>query len=144
MRIKVPTYVIVITFLTGLIAAILGTWAWLSPETFPGPSGVGAPTHTMLSWGARELAMALSSFIVIFIIKDARGYAVALGSALLRESLDFIDGFRIADTPGRLFLVVGVSVVLHAVALYLTFRAINKHNEENLELATNVLPNNGS
>ena len=96
MRIKVPTFVIVITFLTGLIATILGAWAWLSPETFPGPSGVGAPTHTMLSWGARELAMALSSWIVIFVIKDARGYAVALGSALLRESLDFIDAFRIA------------------------------------------------
>ena len=133
MRIKVPTFVIIITFLTGLIATILGVWAWISPETFPGPSGVGAPTHTMLSWGARELAMALSSWIVIFIIKDARGYAVALGSALLRESLDFIDAFRIADTPTRLFIVVGVSVILHATALYLTFRAINNHDENVLE-----------
>ena len=140
MRIQVPTFVIIITFLTGLIATILGVWAWISPETFPGPSGVGAPTHTMLSWGARELAMALSSWIVIFFIKDARGYAVALGSALLRESLDFIDGFRIADTPTRLFIVVGVSVVLHAAALYMTYRSIQKHNQEHPALATSAVP----
>ncbi|WP_420630687.1 hypothetical protein [Candidatus Leptofilum sp.] len=131
MRIKVPTFVIVITFLTGLIATVLGLWAWFSPDSFSAPSGVGAPTHSILSWGARELAMALSSWIAIFMIKDARAYAVALGSALLRESLDFIDAFRIADTPARLFIIVGVSVILHAIALFLTFRAIQQHKTEN-------------
>ena len=132
MNIKTPRFAIVITFLTGLIATVLGLWASLSPETFPGPSAVGAPTHTILSWSARELAMALSSWIAIFIIKDARGYAVALGSALLRESPDFLDAFRVADTPARLFIVVGVSVVLHSIALYMTFRAINQHNQASI------------
>ena len=129
MRIKVPTYVVVITFITGLIATILGLWAWLSPGTFPGPSGIGAPTHAILSWGAREMAMGLSSWIAIFLIKDARGYAVALGSALLRESVDFIDAFRVADTPARLFIIVGVSIVLHSIAVYLTYRSIKNHND---------------
>lgn len=130
MRIQVPTFVIVITFLTGLIATILGLVGWFAPDVFPGPSAVGAPTHSILSWSARELAMGLSSWIAIFLIKDARGYLVALGSAWLRESMDFIDGFRIADTPGRLFVIVGVSVVLHSIAVYMTWRAIRKHNEE--------------
>lgn len=129
MRIKVPTFVVVITFLTGLIATVLGLWAWFSPATFPGPSAVGAPTHTVLSWGARELAMALSSWIVIFLIKDARGYVIVLGSALLRETLDFIDGFRIADTPTRLFIVVGVSVILHSVAFYMAWKATRDHEQ---------------
>ncbi|MEM7335577.1 MAG: hypothetical protein AAF490_26100 [Chloroflexota bacterium] len=132
MRIQVPTFVIVITALTGLIAAILGVWGWLSPETFPGPSAVGAPEHTILSWSAREIGMAVSSVIAILFIKDARAYAVALGSAWTRELLDFIDGFRIADTPTRLFVVVGVSVILHSIALYMTMRAIRKHNSESL------------
>lgn len=127
MRIKVPTFVVVITFLTGLIATVLGLWAWISPDTFPGPSAVDAPTNAIYSWAARELGMALSSWIAIFIIKDARAYAVVLGSALLRESLDFIDGFRIADTPERLFIVVGVSVILHFIALYMTFKTLREH-----------------
>lgn len=129
MTIQTPRFVIVITFLTGLIATVLGLWAWVSPDTFPGPSAVGAPTHTTLSWAARELAMGLSSWIAIFIIKDARGYAVALGSALLREGLDFTDAFRIADTPARLFIIVGISVILHSIALYMTFRTIKQHNQ---------------
>ncbi|MEM7028947.1 MAG: hypothetical protein AAF629_05095 [Chloroflexota bacterium] len=139
MRIQPPRFVIVITFLTGLIATILGLWASISPDTFPGPSAVGAPTSAILSWSAREVAMGLSSWIAIFIIKDARAYAVALGSALLRESMDFIDAFRIADTPARLFIVVGVSVILHAIALYMTFRTIQQHNQETApELAQTV------
>ncbi len=130
MRIKTPTFAVVITFLTGLIATILGIWAWISPETFPGPSAIGAPESAILSWGAREIAMAASSWIAIFLIKDARAFAVVLGSALVRESLDFIDGFRLADTPARLFVVVGISVILHATALYMTSKSIRDANLE--------------
>ena len=137
MRIKTPTFAIIITFLTGLIATVLGVWGWLSPDTFPGPSAIGAPNSAILSWSAREVAMAMSSVIAIFIIKDARAYAVALGSALTRETMDFIDGFRAADTPARLFIIVGVSVILHSIALYLTARAIQKHNQENPQLKAN-------
>ncbi len=136
MTIQTPKFVIVITFLTGLIATILGLWGWLSPDTFPGPSAVGAPTHSVLSWSARELAMGLSSWIAIFVIKDARAYAVALGSAWLRESMDFLDAFRIADTPARLFVIVGISVILHSIALYMTFRTIRQQSQASMpELA---------
>ena len=138
MRIQVPTYVIVITFLTGLIATMLGLVGWLSPDAFPGPSAVGAPTHSILSWSARELAMGVSSWIAIFLIKDARAYMVALGSAWTRELMDLIDGFRIADTPTRLFIIVGVSVVLHSIAVYMTWRAIRDHKQQELAAASSV------
>lgn len=133
MRIEVPKFVIVITFLTGLIATILGLIGWLAPDMFPGPSGVGAPEHSILSWSARELGMGLASWIAIFLIKDARAYAVVLGSAWLREVLDFIDGFRIADTPTRLFIVVGVSVILHSIALFMTWRALRNQDQGELQ-----------
>jgi len=126
MQIKVPTFVLVITALTGLIATVLGLVAWLAPDAFPGPSAYGAPTNAILSWGARELAMGVASWIAIFLIKDARGYLVVLGSAWVRETMDLIDGFRIADTPGRLFVIVGVSVVLHSIAVIMTYRTIQK------------------
>ncbi len=130
MRIKTPTFAVIITFLTGLIATLLGLWGWISPETFPGPSAIGAPTSAILSWSAREVAMAMSSWIAILIIKDARGYAVALGSAWVREVMDLIDGARVADTPARLFIVVGISVVLHSIALYMTMKSIREHNQQ--------------
>ena len=68
--------------------------------------------------------MGLASWLAIFVIKDARGYLVAIGSAWLREVMDFIDGFRIADTPERLFIIVGVSVILHSIAVFMTWRSV--------------------
>ena len=130
MRIKTPTFAVVITFLTGLIATILGVWASVSPETFPGPSAIGAPVGAILSWSAREIAMGVASWIVILYIRDARGYFVVLGSAFVREFLDLFDAFRLGDSPIRLFIVVGVSVVLHGIAVYLTWKAINDHEQE--------------
>ena len=139
MNIKVPTFVLVITALTGLIATILGLVAWFAPEAFPGPSGVGAPAHAILSWGARELAMGFASWIAIFLIKDARGYLVVLGSAWLRETMDFIDGFRIADTPTRLFIIVGISVVVHSIAVVMTYRTIRKATQDDQYLTSTAM-----
>ena len=50
----------------------------------------------------------------------------------MRETLDFIDGFRLADTPARLFIVVGVSVILHTIAVVVTAKAIRDHDSEAL------------
>ena len=130
MNIKTPTFAIVITFLTGLIATILGVWASLSPETFPGPSAIGAPVSAILSWSAREIAMAVASWIAILWLRDARVFMVVLSSAWVREILDFVDAFRAEDAPLRLFIVVGVSVVLHGIAVYMTGKAIKDHNAE--------------
>ncbi len=138
-HIKVPTFVLVITALTGLIATVLGLVAWFAPDVFPGPSAVGAPTHAVLSWGARELAMGVASWIAIFLIKDARGYLVVLGSAWVRETMDFIDGFRIADTPGRLFVIVGVSVVVHTIAVVMTYRTIKNAEQDNPQLEAQTM-----
>ena len=128
-RIKVPTFVIVIATLTSIIATVLGLWAQLSPATHPGPVFVDAAHSVILSWGARELGQGLSGLLVVLFLRDARAFVVVLSSAWVREILDFVDLFRVADSPTRLFFVVGTSVVLHAIALYLSVRAIQKHEQ---------------
>jgi len=126
-NIEVSKFVLIITFLTGLIASVLGIWASLSPETHPQFLG---EVKSVLSWSARELGLGLSCLLAVFFLRDARVIAAVLLGSWIREVLDFIDFFRVADTPGRLYAVVGVSVILHSVALYLSWKAIV--NAENI------------
>jgi len=124
-NIKAPKFALVITFLTGLIATVLGVWATLSPETHPQFLG---EVKSVLSWSARELGMGLSCLLAVFFLRDARVIAAVLFGSWIREILDFIDFFRVADTPVRLYYVVGISVILHSSALYLTWRILKKAN----------------
>lgn len=122
MKIKVPVFVVVITTLTGLIATTLGVWASLSPETHP--QFIEGATKIVLSWSGRELGQGLAALAAVAFLRDARGYAIALFSSWVREVIDFVDFFRIADTPTRLYFVVGTSVILHSIALWMTWKAI--------------------
>ncbi|MDW3652156.1 MAG: hypothetical protein R8P61_34090 [Bacteroidia bacterium] len=120
-NIEVPKFVLIITFLTGLIATVLGIWASLSPETHPQFLG---EVKSVLSWSGRELGLGLSCLLAVFFLRDARVIMAVLFGSWIRETLDFIDFFRLTDTPTRLYVVVGVSVILHSMALYLTWKAI--------------------
>lgn len=127
MRIPVNKFVLIITLLTSVVALVLGIWALLFTGThtqyFEG-------AHDLVqSWGARELGMAVSGLFAIFVIRDARGYAVILIGALTREVVDFIDLFRreIPIERNALFAVLAGSVVLHAVAFVMSMSAIRRH-----------------
>ncbi|MEM7372397.1 MAG: hypothetical protein AAF587_27505 [Bacteroidota bacterium] len=129
MKIEVPKFVLVITLLTGLIATVLGVWASLFPETHPQFLGEIA---SVLSWSGRELGLGLSCLLAVFFLRDARVIAAVLFGSWIRETLDFIDFFRVEDSPTRLYVVVGISVILHSIALYQTWRAINNANTSNI------------
>ena len=127
-NIKVSKFVMIITFLTGLIATILGVWATISLGTHP--QFFEGAHKLVLSWSARELGMGIGALSTVFFFKDARAYAIILLSCWIREILDFIDFFRIEDTtPTRLYLVVGISVVLHGIAFFISIEAIRNHNK---------------
>ena len=136
-NIPVPRFVLIITFLTSIIATVLGVWASLFTETHP--QFIEGAYKVVLSWSARELGQGLSGLFVLFFLRDARAFAVVLASAWGREVLDFIDFFRVLDTPLRLYFVVGTSVILHSIALYLTWDAIKKHKQDNPSLQTGVV-----
>ena len=129
MRIKVHPFVLVITFLTGTIATVLGVWASLSPETHP--QYFDGAFKLLLSWSGRELGQGLACLVALFFFRDARAIAIALFSSWVREVIDFIDFFRVLDTPFRLYMVVGSSVILHSIALYLSLDAIRKYTRKN-------------
>ena len=129
MRIPVNKFVLVITLLTSLVALVLGAWALLFTDShtqyFEGAHDV------VQSWGARELAMAVSGLFAVFIIRDARGYAVILAGALTREVVDFVDLFRreIPIERNALYAVLVVSVAVHATAFVMSMRAIRRYEE---------------
>ena len=126
-NIPVPRFVLVITLLTSTIATVLGVWAALFTETHP--QFIEGAYKLVLSWSARELGQGLSGLLVVFFLRDARAFAVVLASAWVREVLDFIDFFRVIETPLRLYFVVGTSVILHSIALYLSLDTIRKHKK---------------
>ena len=139
--IKVPSFVIVITLLTSTIATVLGVWAALFTETHP--QYLEGAYKLVLSWSGRELGQGLSGLFAVFVLRDARAIAIVLLSAWVREVIDFIDFFRIAGTPLRLYFVVGTSVILHSTALYFTWDAIRKHKQDHQSLEAGVVPNSG-
>ena len=123
MESRISKYVLIITFLTGLIATVLGIWASISPETHPQFLG---EVKSVLSWSARELGMGLSCLTAVFFLKDPRVFVAVLLGAWVREVMDFIDFFRVEGTPPRLYFVVGTSVILHSIALIQSWRAIKQ------------------
>ncbi|MEM7417472.1 MAG: hypothetical protein AAF389_18425 [Gemmatimonadota bacterium] len=122
MRIDVPKFPAVITFLTGLIATVLAVVAALFTESHP--MYMEGAQKLMLSWSARELGQGLACFFALFVLRDARAVAVALFSSGVREVVDFVDFFRVPGTPLRLYFVVGISSVLHSAALVVVLRKI--------------------
>ena len=142
-NIPVPRYVLIITILTSLIATVLGVWGWLSPETHP--QYFDGAFSLLISWSARELGMGVAGLVAAILLRDARVFAAVLAGDLVREALDFVDFFRVAETPLRLYFVVGTSSILHSIALYLSFDAIRKHKKgtESHAVPTSVLPSRG-
>ena len=80
----------------------------------------------LLSWSARELGQGLIALFVVAFFRDARAVAIALGTAWIREVIDFVDFFRLPETPLRMYFVVGTSVILHSTAIYLVWQAIRR------------------
>lgn len=129
MRIPVPTIVTVITVVfAALIPTVVGLISWISPEN--APLFVEGATELSLSWGARALGLAMAGWMAVLVIRDARGYAIALAANATREVLDVIDlFFRTEDPSAGLFVMLPISSTSLLVALGLSMRAIR--NAEN-------------
>lgn len=127
MRINVPRAVIVITAIfAAIIPTFVGVLAWVSPEN--APLYVDGADDLTLSWGARALGLAVAGWLAIFVIRDARGYVIALGANATREILDLIDLlFRIDDPSTGLYFMLPVSSTSLVVALILSIRAVRAH-----------------
>ena len=120
--IPTPRFSLTITFLSGVIATVLGIIAAGFTEHHP-MYFVGAE-QLLLSWSGRELGQGLSCLLATLFLRDARVIGIVLFSCWVREVIDFIDFFRLAGTPLRLYFVVGISVVLHSVAIALVVRSM--------------------
>ena len=127
MRIDVHRAVIVITAIfAAIIPTIVGVLAWFSPDN--APLFVEGAHDLTLSWGARSLGLAAAGWLALLVIRDARGYVVALGASATREVLDLVDLlFRIDDPSTGLFFMLPVSSTSLVVALALSVRAVRAH-----------------
>ena len=123
--IPTPKFSIAVTFLSGVIATVLGVVASLFTEQHP-MYFVGAE-QLLLSWSGRELGQGLTCLIAALFVRDARVIGIVLLSSWVRELIDFIDFFRLSGTPLRLYFVVGISTLLHSWALVLVVRQIQSH-----------------
>ncbi|MEM7340536.1 MAG: hypothetical protein AAF467_17900 [Actinomycetota bacterium] len=130
MRIKVHPAVIVITAVfAAVIPTIVGVLAWASPDN--APLFVDGAHDLTLSWGARALGLAAAGWAALLVIRDARGYVVALAANATREILDLIDLlFRIDDPSTGLFVMLPVSSTSLVVALILSIRAVRAHERQ--------------
>ena len=127
MQVKTPTFSLVILFLTGAIATALGVVASLFTQNHP--MYFEGAEQLLLSWSGRELGQGLIALIVVALFRDPRAVIIALGTAWIREVIDFIDFFRLPETPIRMYFVVGTSVILHSAAIYLVWNAILRGKE---------------
>ncbi|MEM8925564.1 MAG: hypothetical protein AAGD35_18825 [Actinomycetota bacterium] len=129
MRIPVHPAVIVITAIfAAVIPTFVGALAWFSPDN--APLFVEGAHDLTLSWGARALGLAAAGWMALLVIRDARGYVVALGANATREILDLIDVFfRIDDPSTGLYVMLPISSTSLVVALILSIRAVrgNQH-----------------
>ena len=126
MNIPVPKAVIVITAIfAAIIPTIVGSIAWFSPEN--APLFVDGAEDLTLSWGARSLGLAAVGWAALLVIRDARGFVVALAGNAMREVLDLIDLFRIEDPSPGLFVMLPISSTSLLVALALSIRAVRAH-----------------
>ncbi len=124
MSIKVHPAVVVITAIfAAIIPTIVGTLAWFSPDN--APLAVEGANDLTLSWAARSLGLAVAGWLALLVVRDARGYVVALGANATREVLDLIDLlFRIEDPGTGLYVMLPVSSTSLVVALVLSIRAV--------------------
>ena len=124
MRIPVPRAVVIITVIfAAAIPTVVGLISWISPEN--APLFVDGAEDLTLSWGARALGLAVAGWLAVFVIRDARGYAVALGANATREVLDLVDLlFRVDDPSTGLYVMLPISSTSLVVALALSIRAI--------------------
>lgn len=130
MRINVHPAVIVITAIfAAIIPTIVGAIGWVNPDN--APLSIDGGHDLMLSWGARSLGLAVAAWLALLVIRDARGYVVALGANATREVLDWIDTFfRIDDPSTPLYFVLSVSSSSLLFALFLSIRAVNTHYQQ--------------
>ena len=124
MRITVPRAVVAITVIfAAAIPTIVGLVSWISPEN--APLFVDGAEDLTLSWGARALGLAMAGWLAVLVIRDARGYAVALAANATREILDLIDLlFRVEDASTGLYVMLPISSTSLVVALVLSINAI--------------------
>ena len=90
---RAPKFAIVITFLSGVIATVLGVVASLFTENHP-MYFVGAE-QLLLSWSGRELGQGLACLVAVAFLRDAKVIGIVLFSCWVREVIDFIDFFRL-------------------------------------------------
>ena len=126
MTIPVPRIVTVITFVFAAgIPTVVGLISWVSPEN--APLFVDGANDLTLSWGARALGLAAAGWLAIFVLRDARAYAVALGANATREVLDLIDLlFRNEDPSAGLYVMLPISSTSLVVAFLLSVRAVRR------------------
>ena len=126
MRIPVPRIVLAITAIFAtVIPTIVGLLAWISPDN--APLFVEGAHDLTLSWGARSLGLAMAGWLALFVIRDARGFVVALGAAATREVLDLVDLlFRAEETSAGLYVMLPISSTSLLVGLGLSIRAVQQ------------------
>lgn len=126
MRIDVPKPVVIITAVfAAAIPTFVGVLSWVSPEN--APLFVDGADDLMLSWGARSLGLAVAGWMAILVVRDARGYAVALAANATREVIDVVDlFFRLDDPSGGLYVMLPISSTSLVVGLVLCIRAIRR------------------
>ncbi|MDW3179982.1 MAG: hypothetical protein R8J94_21525 [Acidimicrobiia bacterium] len=124
MNIPVPRAVPIITAVfAAIIPTIVGLITWISPDN--APLAADGAHDLLLSWGARSLGLAVAGWVALLVIRDARGYVVALGANATREILDLIDLiFRNEDPSTPLYFMLTVSSTSLTVALALSLRAV--------------------
>lgn len=126
MRIPVPRIVLVITAIFAtVIPTIVGLLAWVSPDD--APLFVDGAHDLTLSWGARSLGLAMAGWLALLVIRDARGFVIALGAAATREVLDLVDLlFRAEETSAGLYVMLPISSTSLLVGLGLSIRAVQQ------------------
>ena len=139
MPIPVPRPVIVITAIfAAVIPTFVGALAWISPTD--APLYVEGAHDAMLSWGARSLGLAAAGWAALLVIRDARGYVVALAANATREVLDLIDLlFRAEETSAGLYVMLPISSTSLLVALGLSVRAIRRFDADAPEMLSNTV-----
>ena len=123
MRIPVhPAVTIITVIFAAAIPTIVGALAWISPEN--APLFIEGSHDLTLSWGARALGLAAAGWLAILVLRDARGYVVALGANATREILDLVDLlFRVDDASAGLYVMLPISSTSLVVAFALSVRA---------------------
>ncbi|MEM9132601.1 MAG: hypothetical protein AAF962_20900 [Actinomycetota bacterium] len=136
MRISVPLPVVIIcAVFAAIIPTAVGLISWISPEN--APLYVDGSHDVMLSWGARSLGLAAAGWIALLVVRDARGYAAALGAAAVREVLDLIDLlFRSLETSTGLYVMLPISSTSLVTGFALSVLAIRRHQAAHDEAPT--------